>query len=61
MTRETVEKMRQVGVHPSVIYAFEQTGLLVTEENKPLVSAEDLEDWEAAIDEWYSIHNPQDS
>ncbi|MHB8898102.1 MAG: hypothetical protein ACYC6Y_05095 [Thermoguttaceae bacterium] len=35
-----------------MIYAFEKTGLLVTEQNEHLLSEKDLAEWEAAIDEY---------
>jgi hypothetical protein len=43
-----VEKMKEAGVHPALIYAFERTGLLVTEENQHLIPESDLAEWEAA-------------
>ena len=47
-----VQAMRQAGLHPAMIHAFEKTGLLVTEENQHLLSEKDLAEWEAAIDEY---------
>ena len=47
-----VEAMKKAGLDPALIYAFEQTGLLVTEENQHLLSEKDLAEWEAAIDEY---------
>ena len=50
-----VEAMKKAGLDPAIIYAFEKTGLLVTEENQHLLPEKDLAEWEAAIDE-YEAH-----
>lgn len=47
-----VEGMKEAGMDPAIIYAFEKTGLLVTEQNQHLISEEDLAEWGAAIDEY---------
>jgi hypothetical protein len=47
-----VEAMKQAGIDPAVIYAFEKTGLLVTERNQHLISDEDRAAWEAAVLEY---------
>jgi len=36
-----LEAMKQAGLDPAIIYAFEKTGLIVTESNEHLVSKED--------------------
>lgn len=47
-----VEAMKKAGLDPALIYAFEKTGMLVTEVNQHLISESDLDKWEAAIDEY---------
>jgi len=47
-----VQAMQQAGVHPALVYAFEKTGLLVTEQNQHLLPVNDLAEWEAAILEY---------
>ena len=47
-----VEAMKKAGLDPAIIYAFEKTGLLVTEENQHLLPDNDLAEWEAAIEEY---------
>ena len=47
-----VEAMKQAGLDPALIYAFEKTGLLVTEENQHMLPESDVAGWEAAIDEY---------
>lgn len=48
-----VEGMKQAGLDPAFIYAFEKTGLLVTEANQHLISDKDLAEWDAAMEEYY--------
>jgi hypothetical protein len=43
-----VEDMKTAGLDPPFIYAFEKTGLLVTEQNLHLIPDEDLAEWYAA-------------
>ena len=44
-----VKRMRQSGVDPAIIYAFEKTGLLVTEDTLDLIPSHDLGKWENAV------------
>ena len=46
-----VEDMKAAGLDPAYIYAFEKTGLLVTEQNQHLIPDEDLAEWGAAVEE----------
>jgi SEC-C motif len=48
----TVEAMKKAGIDPAFIYAFEKTGLLVTEENQHLLPESALAEWQAAIEEY---------
>lgn len=52
-----VGEMRQAGEDPAVIYAFEQTGLLVTEFNRDSLTSEQRTNWEAALDEYDDRHD----
>lgn len=47
-----VEQMKSAGVDPQFIYAFEKTGVLVTEFNYDSVSKHKLDEWQAAIEEY---------
>ena len=51
-----VEDMKAAGMDPAFIYAFEKTGLLVSEQNQHLISDEDLAEWDAAIEEYERKH-----
>ncbi len=46
----TVEAMKKAEVEPALIYAYEQTSLLLNEKNERLVTNADVAQWEAAID-----------
>lgn len=48
----TVDAMRAAGIGPALIYAYERTGLIVTRENRGLMSAADLDEWDDAIAEF---------
>ena len=45
--------MRSIGIPPELIYAFEKTGLIVTEMNLNLISKKDPAEWDAAIEEYF--------
>ncbi len=53
---QVVEGMKKVGVHPSLIYAYKRTGLIITESSQHMVPTKDLNDYNDAIDEWYEIN-----
>ena len=54
-----VEDMKQAGLDPAVIYAFEKTGLLVTEANEHLIADKDRAEWEAAVLEYRAKHGDE--
>jgi hypothetical protein len=56
-----VEAMKQAGLDPALIYAFEKTGLLVTEANENLISEVDRAKWEAAVLEYHAKQGDDDS
>ena len=51
-----VEDMKAAGLDPAFIYAFERTGLLVTEQNQHLIPEKDLQAWDDAIREYEEKH-----
>lgn len=60
--RLAVQAMRQAGVQPELIYAYQKTGgLLLTESNEDLATTKDMKDWDDAIDEYFESqeHTPQ--
>jgi hypothetical protein len=54
-----VEDMKAAGLDPAFIYAFEKTGLLVTEQNQHLIPENDLAEWDAAVEEYRRKHGRQ--
>lgn len=55
-----VEGMKQAGLDPAIIYAFEKTGLMVTEANEHLISDKDRAEWEAAVLEYRAKQGDDD-
>ena len=49
---QTVEAMKKARLDPAFIYAFEKTGLLVTEDNQHLIPEKELAEWDAVIEEY---------
>jgi hypothetical protein len=47
-----VAQMREIGVDAALIHAFEVTGLLVGEDNRHLISHDDLAEWDRAVAEY---------
>src|SRR5262249_42064417 len=54
---QVVEAMKRAGIDPALIYAFEQTGLLVSEENETLISENDLRAWQEAVARYNAEHD----
>lgn len=55
-----VEEMKAAGIDPAIIYAFEKTGRLVTEDNQHLLSDDDIVEWDEAIEEYEArIQTPE--
>src|SRR5262249_11760646 len=53
---QTVEAMKKAGIDPAIIYAYEKTGLLVSEQNQHLIPESDLDEGDAAIREHEEKH-----
>ena len=54
-----VEAMKKAGMDPALIFAFEKTGLLVTEDNEHLISDMDRAEWDAAVLEYRAKHGDE--
>ena len=57
---QMVEAMKQAGLDPAIIYAYEKTGRLVTEQNQHLLPDSALDEWQAAIEEHQAKHGERD-
>jgi len=60
LEHQTVEAMKKAGIDPAFIYAYEQTGRLVTEQNQHLLPESALDEWQAAIEEYEAKHHQQE-
>ena len=54
---QVVEAMKKAGLDPAFIYAFEKTGRLVVESSQHLLSDRELDEWNAAMEQYYAEHN----
>ncbi len=48
-----VDKMKEIGIDPALIYAFEKTGRIVIEGNKNRLSDIELREWDEAVEEYH--------
>lgn len=55
-----VAAMKAAGIRPALIYAFEKTGLIVTEQNQHLIPDRDIQEFEDAVAEYYELHPAED-
>jgi len=53
MEEDTVRAMETAGIAPQIIHAYRRTGRLVTEQNQHLLSAEAIDEWNAAVEEYF--------
>jgi len=56
---EMIQAMKAAGIDPAMIYAAEQTGRLVSEDNQHLLSDMELAEWHAAVEEYRAKHGLQ--
>ena len=57
LRRHLAETLRRANVDPAFVYAFEQTGLLVTEETLDRLPDVDREEWLRAVQEYRDRQN----
>ena len=58
MEAGVVASMQKAGIAPHLIHAYEQTGRLVCESNKDLLTEDELAEWDEAIDDYFK-KNPE--
>lgn len=56
LKRTILGVLQRAKMPPEYIYAFEKTGRLVNEGNKSQLTAEEIAEWDAAIDEYRAKH-----
>ncbi len=49
---EMVRAMEKTGIDPAIIYAFQETGMLISEENLEMFAQKDIDLWQSKIDEY---------
>jgi len=59
LEHQMIQLMKETGIDPAIIYATEKTGRLVTEDNVNRLSDVELDEWEAAIEEYRASHGAQ--
>ena len=47
--------MRAAGISPALIYAYEETGLIVTQENRRLIPDIELREFDAKVREYHDL------
>lgn len=55
-----VEDMKKAGIDPAIIHAFEETGMLVSEGNKDMISDKDMDEWLDAIADYEAKYGEQE-
>lgn len=55
LINDMVAAMTEVGIHPAHIHAYVETGILLTEANYELMSADDIAEYKAAYQEYFDV------
>lgn len=53
---QIIEIMKEAGMPPQFIYAFQKTGRMVSEENKNLLTDIELKEWNDAVKEYRQVN-----
>jgi hypothetical protein len=53
-----LDRAQAAGINPAIIYAARKTRRMVTEENMKYLSKEELNEWQAAVDEYNETIKP---
>ena len=59
MTGQILSAAGKVAVRPELIYAMKKTGRIVTESNQHLLTDEELQEWQDAIEEYVALVDKQ--
>jgi hypothetical protein len=55
LRESTVAAMRAAGIRPALIYAYEETGLIVAQQNRRLIPEVELREFDAKVREYYDL------
>lgn len=58
---EMVQMMERAGTDKALIHAFKKTGRLVTEENSKNLTQEEIDEWNAAVEEGERLYPKADN
>lgn len=56
LREDTADAMRAAGIAPALIYAYEETGLIVAQENRNLIPDVELREFDAKVREYHDLH-----
>ena len=56
VTHVLTEAMERAGVHPAYVAAVRRCGFVYTQENAHALTADQVERWNEALDEWFADH-----
>lgn len=59
LKQDMLAAMRRAGIAPQLIYAYERTGFLLSEEGYKSLSDEDKAEYDAAIDEYFARNSKE--
>jgi hypothetical protein len=55
LREDTADAMRAAGISPALIYAYEETGLIVTQKNRRLIQDVELREFDDKVREYYEL------
>ena len=55
LQEDTADARRAAGIRAALIYAYDETGLIVTQENRRLIPENDLREFDAKVREYYDL------
>jgi len=58
MTAMMVAAMEEAGTPEHLIFAYRKTGMIMAPENAELWTDAEIEEWDAAMEEYESLHGP---
>jgi len=56
LDQQLLEAMHKAGVRQEMIYAYQKTGRIVTDDNRKYLTKAQLKEWTDAVDEWRRAH-----
>ena len=60
LKQDMIDRARESGAPPAVLYAIKKTGRIVTDANRHLISDVEIEKWDAFVKEHLDLHPDED-